>query len=169
MLKMKGISNIEIKVIADLEFRKKYYFTIDDISSHFVNVKQRYNTIHILQQKGRIIKLNQKKYFLVPIKARYGKWTDYPFIIADEMMDGKGYFIGGWAAANYWRLTGQVPMQIDIWTIKRQGEINLLNSRFVFHRTTPAKLRKAVTEHTKDHSFLVLNKKDAAKWVKGRD
>ncbi len=166
---MNGLSKLEIKVVADLEFQEKYYFTRNDIQHHFTSKQQMKDAIYNLRKKKRIIRLNRNKYFLIPIKARKGAWTDYPFIIADEMMDGKGYFIGGWAAANYWRLTDQIPMQVDIWTIKRQGEITLLNSRFVFHRTTPAKLRKAVTEHTKGHPFLIFNKDGAAKWVKGRD
>ena len=166
---MKGISKIEIKVIADLEFRKKYYFTADDISSHFVNIKQRYNTLWILQQKGRIVRLNRKKYFLVPIKARYGKWTDYPIIIADEMGEGKDYFIGGWYAAHYWGLTDQVPMQVDIYTTKRQGKIELLNSRFVFHRTTAQKIKaKSVVRRVYQHPFRILIKREAKKWIKSR-
>ena len=71
--------------------------------------------------KERIIKINRQKYYLIPIRARTGKWTDNPHVVADEIFDGKSYFIGGWAAANYWKLTDQIPMQFDIWTTKRQG------------------------------------------------
>lgn len=166
---MNGISKTEIKVIADLEFKKRYYFTIDDILSHFVNVKQRYNTLRILQKKGRIIKLNRKKYFLVPIKARQGKWTDYPLIIADEICDGKDYFIGGWYAAYYWGLTEQVPLQLDVYTTKRQGTVELLNSRFMFHRTTPKRIKtNSIARKFHQHSFRILTKSEAKKWIKSK-
>lgn len=166
---MNGISKKEIKVISDLEFKKKYYFKIEDITSHFLNIKQQYNTLYQLQKKGRIIKLNQKKYFLVPIIARHGKWTDYPEIIADEMCDGEDYFIGGWYAVNYWRLIDQIPMQVDVFTTKRQGKKNLLNTRFVFHRTTPQRIKaKSVVRKIGKHSFKILSKRAVIKWMKSR-
>ncbi|MBI4175888.1 MAG: hypothetical protein HY518_01680, partial [Candidatus Aenigmarchaeota archaeon] len=73
---MKGLSKTEIAAIADLEFRQKYYFTKEDITSHFRNKRQIINTIYALKKKGRIVPLNKNKYFLVPIKARAGRWTD---------------------------------------------------------------------------------------------
>jgi len=159
---------MEIKVVADLEFRKKQYFTTDDIEKHFANNKQMINTIYTLRKKGRIVKLSKKKYFLIPIKARKGKWTDDPFTIADEMFDGKNYFIGGWAAANFWRLTDQIPLQIDIYTTQRQGKINILNNRFVFHRTTKNKVNKSITKKSSEHDFKIISKKEAEKWMKLR-
>lgn len=169
MLKMKGISKREIKVIADLEFKRKYYFTLDEIKPHFTDIKQLYNTLYTLQKKERIVKLNKKKYFLVPIKARKGKWTDYPLIIADEMLDGANYFVGGWYAAHYWKLTDQVPMQVDVFTTKRQGRVELLNSRFVFHRTTPERIvKKSVIRTIGEHPFRVLSKGETKKWINSR-
>lgn len=166
---MKGISNKEIEVIAELEFNKKYYFTIDEIKSHFDSKKQITNTIYSLRKKGRIIRLNRNKYFLVPIKARTGKWTDNPEIIADEICNSKNYYIGGWFAANYWGFTEQVPMQLDIWTTRRQGKIKLLNTRMMFHRTTKRDIeKKATTEKIANHEFKVMNKEYAKKWIKLR-
>ncbi len=166
---MKGISQKEIKVISDLEFRKKYYFTREDIAGHFTSRVQIRDTLYNLNKKGRIVRLNRNKYFLIPIKARKGRWSDHPFIIADEIFNGDRYFIGGWSAANYWQLTDQIPMRIDIWTTKRQGKISLLNTKFVFHRTTKKRIEEAVIQHIRDHPFKILSKKNAAKWVKGRD
>lgn len=166
---MKGLSKKEIKVVADLEFRKKYYFTTDDIKVQFDNKRQMVNTIYVLRKKERIIKLNRKKYFLVPIRARVGKWTDYPLIIADEICDGRDYYIGGWYAAYYWKLTDQIPMQVDIYTTRRQGKTKILNKRFIFHRTTGKKIKDAVIERIEDHEFRIINKKMAKKWIKSRE
>lgn len=165
---MKGLSKKEIQVIADLEFRKKYYFATKDIKHHFKNKKQMINIVYTLRKKGRIIKLNKYKYFLVPIKARTGKWTDNPIIITDEILNGEDYYIGGWYAAHYWKLTEQIPMQVDIYTTKRQGKKKILNVRFVFHRTTEKNLEKAVTEKIENHPFRILNKEDSKKWMKSR-
>jgi len=166
---MKGLSNKEIQVISDIEFRKKYYFTTSDITKHFANKKQRINTIYSLRKKGRIIKLNKTKFFLVPIKARFGKWTDFPAIIADEIMNGSDYFIGGWYAANYWDFTDQVPMQVDVYSTRKQGRTKILNTRFIFHRTTKKRIKKSVVKKIKDHKFRILNKKETEKWMESRE
>jgi len=166
---MKGLSKKEIEIIAELEFKKKYYFNIEEIKSHFKNKKQIVNTIYNLKKKGRIIRLNRNKYFLVPIKAKSGKWTDNPEIIADEICNGKEYYIGGWFAANYWGLTEQIPMQLDIWTTKRQGKIKLLNIRMMFHRTTNKDIKKkGTTEKISNHEFKVMNKEYSKRWIKLR-
>ena len=166
---MKGLSKLEMKVVADFEFQKKYYFTRDDIRHHFASKQQLKDTLYNLHKKKRIVRLNKNKYFLIPVKARTGGWSDHPFIIADEIMNGNDYFIGGWSAANHWRLTDQIPMQIDIWSTKKQGKIEVLHTRLIFHRTTAKMMQKAVTQHLQDHPYKILNKYDAAEWVKGRD
>lgn len=166
---MKGLSKTEIAAIADLEFRQKYYFTKEDIKDHFQNKRQIINTIYTLRKKGRIVPLNKNKYFLVPIKARAGKWTDAPLIIADEMLNGKDYFIAGWYAAYYWKLTDQIPMQVDIYTTKRQGKRVLLNKRFVFHRTTKKRIEESVTQKIQGHAFKILPRSASKKWMKSRE
>ena len=165
---MKGLSKLELQVIADLEFRKKYYFTREHIATHFANKRQMTDTLYRLHKKGRIVPLNKNKYCLVPIKARTGKWTENSFVLGDELFDGRDYFIGGWAAVHYWKLTNQMPMQIDIYTTRRQGKKNILTTRFVFHRTTQKKISKAIEQRIDEHPFLVLSKKDAERWMKSK-
>ena len=165
---MDGISKQEIKVIAELEFYQKYYFTKDDIMHHFGNPKEIKDFIYHLKKKGRIVRLNRSKYYLIPIKAKSGKWSDDPFIIADEICNSKDYFIGGWAAANYWHLTEQVPMRIDVYTTRKQGKIRILNVDFVFHRTSKKMLAKAVTQKKRDKTFKIISKDVSAEWMKSR-
>lgn len=166
---MKGLSEKEVEIIANLEFKKKYFFTAQDIDKYAKNKTQRYNIIKSLVKKDRIIKINRSKYYLIPIKARTGKWTENSLIIADEIFNGEDYVIGGWAASNYWKLTDQIPVQTDIWSTKRQGKTNIMNNRFVFHRTTKSKVQKAVTEKIGSHDFRIISKEDAKQWIKGRD
>lgn len=165
---MKGLSKKEIEVVSDLEFQEKYYFSKSDIKNHFDSDKQTSNMIYNLRKKGRIVRLNRDRYFLVPIKARIGKWTDDPYIIIDEICNGKDYYIGGWAAANYWRLTDQIPMRFDVYTTRRQGRVNILSVRMVFHRIRKESLRKIVRLQTKNHGFNILNKEESKKWMKLR-
>lgn len=166
---MHGLSKREINVISDLEFRKKYFFTRDDIKQHFENETQIRDTIYRLRNKGRIIKLNRSKYYLLPIKARTGKWVEDSFIVSDELMNGKDYFISGWAAANFWRITDQIPFQIDIFTTRRQGKIKIMNIRYVFHRTTKAKIKQdSVKRAIRDHEVSIMKKEVCREWMKSR-
>jgi len=165
----KGISNKEVKIIAELEFNEKRYFKRSDIKYLFKNKKEMINTIYRLVKKHRIVRLNKDKYYLVPIKARIGMWTDDPFVIIDETMEGKDYFIGGWGAANYWRLTDQVPFRYDIYTTRRQGRYKILGVTIVFHRTTKSNLKKAVVKKINNHNFYILNKQEMKKWMKLRE
>lgn len=163
---MKGLSKKEIEIVSWLEFYERYFFTSEEIDRFTENKTQRYNIIKNLVKKGRVIKLNRNKYYLVPIKAKSGSWSEHSFIIADEMMDGKDYFIGGWSAANYWRLTDQIPMRVDVYTTRRQGKVNVLNTKIVFHRTTKKRTEKAEVHEIKGHKFKILSKEDTKKWIK---
>jgi predicted transcriptional regulator of viral defense system len=165
---MKGLSEKEVEIISWLEFHEEYFFSTGDIERFSKNKKQRYNTIQRLMEKKRIIKLNRQKYYLIPMKAKSGSWAENSFIVVDEMMDGQGYVIGGWAAAHYWKLTEQVPMQIDVYTTRRQGKIKIFNMRMIFHRTTKAKVKRAISRTIAGHAFKVLRKEESKKWLQSR-
>lgn len=166
---MEGLSKKEIEIISNLEFEKRYFFTRKDIKQFFKNDQQLSDFIFGLRKKSRVLKINRSKYYLVPIKARSGAWSEDSFIVTDEMCDGKDYVIAGWAAANYWKLTDQVPMQIDIYTTRRQGKYKLMNMRFLFHRTTQERISKGVREEIEGHQFIIQNKEETKKWLKGRE
>lgn len=165
---MQGLSKTEIRIVSHLEFEKKQFFTAKDVDAFANDTSQRYNIIKALIRKGRIVKLNRCKYYLIPVKAKNGCWGEYPEIIADEMMDGRDYFIGGWFSANYWRLTDQFPMQIDVYTTRRQGKTRVMNARFVFHRTTRKRVEQAVTQKTNSHDFRILGMEESRQWMKSR-
>ena len=162
---MTKLSDRAITVISDLEFQEKYYFTKEDIRKHFTSDKQLYDFIYNQRKNKRIIKLNKTKYFLVPIKARYRVWTDHPIIVADEIMNGKDYYIGGWYALNYWKLTDQVAMQIDIYSPNKFGKTKILNKRYVFHKIRKEALNKATKRKINGHDFFIIKKLEAKKWI----
>lgn len=167
--KLQPLSQREVRIVADLEFQERYFFTRDDIRKYFDSESKLRYTIHRLKKKGRIISINKNKYYLVPIKARSGGWSEHSFVLADEMFDGEGYYIGGWAAANYWHLTEQVPMKKQIYTNKRNGTVKLLGNTFILHKTTKKRIENAVVEKMHDHSFRILSKEDAQEWLKSHD
>ena len=166
---MKGLSKKEIEIVSWLEFEKKYFFSAKDIDNFSKNKTQRYNIVKNLLKKKRIVKLNRTKYYLIPIKAKSGSWTEYPFIIVDEICNGNNYFIGGWAAANYWGLTEQIPMWTEVYTTKRQGKIKILSTAIIFRRTTKKMIRESITKMIQSHLFRILSKKESKKWIKSRN
>ena len=168
MLKMKQLSKKEVEIIAKLEFDRKYFFKREDVKDFFTSSQQISDFIYGLRSKERIIKINRRKYYLIPMKAKSGGWSEDPFIIADEICDGKDYVIRGWAAANYWKLTDQIPMQYDVYTIRRQGKTRIMNARFKFRRTTKKRVERAVTQEISGHSFKIMSKTEAKKWMKSR-
>ena len=163
---MKGISKKEMNVIASLEYEETYFFTSKDINKFVKSNEERYNLIKNLKNKGRIIKINRDKYYLIPIKAKTGKWSEHPFIIIDEICNSNNYLIGGWSAANYWKLTDQIPFQMDVYTSRRQGKIKILSTTIVFHRTTKNKIQKSISRNIKNHSIKILSKRETKKWMK---
>ena len=166
---MNGISKKEIELISKLEFDKRYFFASTDVDKIAKNKTQRYNLIKNLLKKKRIIKLNQHKYYLVPIRAKSGSWAEDEFTLVDEILGSKDYLIGGWAAANYYHLTDQIPMRTDVYTTRRQGKMNLLSSKLVFHRTTQERIKKALIKTQAGHPFRIVSKRDAKKWMKSRE
>jgi len=165
---IKGLSNQEMRLASELEFKSNYYFTRQDIARLFENEKQMTNTLYSLKKKGRILKLNRSKYYFIPVKARTGKWVDELAIVVDEILNGANYFIGGWFAANHWRLTDQIPMQVDVYTTRRQGKTKIFNTRIIFHRTSKKNLSKSIRQTYNGHPFFILDKKEAQKWMKSR-
>ena len=162
---MKGLSSKEMQLVAEIEFDKKYFFTREDISHHFDSSASMHHTIHKLIAKERIISLNKNKYYLIPVRAKKGKWAEDAFILADEIMNGKDYYIGGWAAANYWRLTEQIPAKIEVYSLKRCGQKSFLNTPFIFRKTSRKRLKESIKKKKKGHQFRILNKEESKKWL----
>lgn len=164
-----SLSEQEVRVIAELEFNEKYYFNRKDIKHHFDSESKLRYFIHRLISKKRIISINKNKYYLIPIKAKFGRWSDDPFIIVDEMFNGKDYYIGGWSAANYWKLTEQIPMKIEVYTNKRNGRAVILNTTFIFKKTTAKRINNAVIKIVQKHTFKILGKKESTKWLESKN
>lgn len=160
--KIKGLSSKELEVVSYLELEGKRFFIKKDIRKFFKSENDMNVYIHRLKCKKRIERLNKEKYYLIPIQAYLG-WSEHPFIVADEAFNGKGYYIGGKAAANYWSLIDQIPTVIDVFSTKKQGAKNILGSVFKFRRIR--KLGKVVKRKIKDHIFRVASKAVSKKWI----
>ncbi len=159
----KSISEKELRFISKLELKQKYFFTRDDIKDNFSNINEMNVYLHRLKKKGRIVKLNKEKYFLVPVKAVNNKWTEHPFIIIDEIMDGKDYCIAGKAAAYCHKLIEQVPAEFEVYNKRLHKRVKLFHATFNFkkRRKLPEKEKRSIYKH----KFIIASKKEARKWI----
>jgi len=161
---MKGISSKEIKVISWLELENKRFFTKKDIKKFFKNKNEMNVYVHKLKNKNRIIRINKDKYYLIPIKAYKNRWSEHPFIIIDEIFNGKDYYISGKAAAHYWRYIEQIPTEFDVYSTKKQGNKKIFNIKINFKRTSKKNMKDFITKKINSHNFIIANKKKSSKW-----
>ncbi len=161
---MKGISSKEMEMISWLELEGKRFFTRADIRQFFRDDNEMNVYLHTLKKKQRILKINKSKYYLIPIQAYKNHWSEHPFIIIDEMFNGKGYYIGGKSAAHYWGHIEQIPMQIDVYCTNRQGMTEIFSSRIRFKRQK--ELKPCFIKRTlRDHTFQIATKKESRQWI----
>ncbi len=160
---MKGHSKKEIEVMSFLELEGKRFFTQNNVKRFFSNKNKMRIYLHRLKLKGRIVKVSREKYYLIPIQAFRGKWSEHPFIIIDEIFNGKDYFIGGKAAAHYWGLIEQIPFEIDVYSKTRQGKKKFFEAMINFKRVR--KLGKYVEREVKKHKFNIATKEMSKKWI----
>jgi len=161
----KGLSQKELEFISQLELKKKYFFTRGDIKSHFSSDNEMNVYLHRLKKKGRIIKLNKSKYFLIPVKAVNGKWSEHPFILIDETMNGKEYCIAGKAAAHYWKLIDQIPFEFLVYNTKKHALLTVFNARLHFRKRRKKNFPRNVARKMHGHSFTIATKQESRQWI----
>jgi predicted transcriptional regulator of viral defense system len=159
---IKGLSDKEIKVVSFLELEEKRFFSKEDVRHFFRSDTDMRKYTSSLKRKGRIVRINKNKYYLVPIQSQ-GGWAEHPFIVADEIFNGSEYYIGGKAAAHYWGLIDQIPTVIDVFSTKKQGSKTILGTRFRFRRVR--RLGSFVRRTVAGHSFLIASKEESRKWI----
>ena len=160
----KSLSEKELRFISKLELKKKYFFTRDEIKDNFTSVNEMNVYLHRLKKKERIMKINRSKYFLIPVKAVGNKWSEHPFILIDEIMDGKDYCIIGKAAAHYWGYIDQVPYEYEVYNTKKHELVKIFHTRIDFRKRRKKNIIKGIKKSIYGHNFLIASKKEAKKW-----
>ena len=160
--RIRGLSDKEIKVVSFLELEEKRFFSCKDVVHFFKSVNDMRKYVSSLKRKGRVVRINKDKYYLVPIQAQAG-WAEHPFIVADEIFNGNGYYIGGKAAAHYWGMIDQLPALIDVFSTKKQGSKAILGTKFRFRRVR--RLGVFVQRKINGHGFLIASREESRKWI----
>ncbi len=157
-----GLSGKEIEMVSYLELEGKRFFTRSDIKKFFKGQNEMGVYIHRLVRKGRVVKINRGKYYLVPIQAYQGKWSEHPFIIADEIFDGKRYCIGGKSAAHYWGYIEQIPAETEVFSTAKQGKREFFGFSIRIRRVR--KLPESVRIEIQGHGVMIATKEESGKW-----
>lgn len=160
----KGISEKELGFISKLELKKRYFFTRDEIKDNFTSINEMNVYLHRLKKKGRIIKLNKTKYILIPVKAVGSKWSEHPFILIDEIMNGKDYCIAGKAAAYYWDLIDQIPYEYDVYNTRRHRIVEIFHIKINFKKRRRKNIPESIERNVQGHKFIIATKKESKKW-----
>ena len=161
----KSISEKELGFISKLELKGKYFFTRDEIKDNFTSINEMNVYLYRLKKKERIIKLNKDKYFLVPVRAVNSKWSEHPFIIIDEIMNGKDYCIVGKAAVYYWKFIDQIPYEYEVYNTKKHKLIRIFHIRINFKKRRKKNIPKGIEKTIHNHKFIIASKKEAEKWI----
>jgi predicted transcriptional regulator of viral defense system len=159
---LRGISGKELEAISFLELEGKRFFSRADVKRFFGSPGEMAVYIHRLARKGRVVKISRDRYYLVPIQAYQGKWSEHPYIVIDEMFGGKGYAIGGKSAANYWGFVEQIPSAIDVFSQTRQGRKEMFGFTIRFRRVR--NIPRSTTGKVKGHQFIIAAKGVSKKW-----
>lgn len=62
-----------------------------------------------------------------------------------------------------------IYLGFDVYTTKRQGKLNVLNTEITFHRSAKESIKnKGVIKKMQGHEFIIQNKKESEKWMKLR-
>lgn len=165
---MAGLSGKEIGVVSFLELNEKFFFTRNDVKRFFRNYNELSVHLHILRKKGRIIKLNRSKYYLIPVKAFKGHWSEHPFIVIDEIFDGKNYFIGGFAAAHYWKLIDQIPTKTEVYCTSNSAVKEFFHHKIVFKRLRKRRITGFERREIKGHGFNILAREKVKEWLESK-
>ena len=161
----KSISEKELSFISKLELKGRYFFTRRDIQDNFTSDNEMNVYLHRMKKKGRIIKLNKNKYYLVPVRAVGNNWSEHPYILIDEIMDGKEYCIVGKAAAYYWKLIDQIPFEYEVYNTKRQTVVELFHTRICLRKRRKKNIPKGVARKIQNHRFRIASKQEAMQWI----
>ena len=160
---MRGISGKEIEAISFLELEGRRFFSKANIRRFFRTRAEMAVYVHRLVVKGRIVRIARDRYYLVPIQAYRGRWSEHPYVVIDEMFGGKGYVIGGKSAASYWGLIDQIPSVTDVFTKTRQGKRDVFGMTIRFRRVR--NLPRSKSGKIKGHRFMISTKVVSRKWM----
>ena len=112
------------RVDTNISFLEKYmigkhFIIVNEILKNFTGNKDSLKvTLHRLEQKGAIERIEKGKYLIIPLGAEKGKYTLHEFVIGSTLIEPCS--IAYWSALNYYGFTEQIPTTVFLQTTARK-------------------------------------------------
>lgn len=134
MQKIKGLGEVELRLVFALEQRKEQLFTIGDarriLGSSDASV---WNVLKRLRQKRRVIRLQRGVYLFAPMRSgEEGLWSEHAFKVVPSLIKNEEYYVGFVTAMNYWSMTEQLPIVVYVALARQKRPVQAVQSKFVF-------------------------------------
>ena len=128
------LGNMELKALFAFEEKETGVITLAELVEKLKLTRiQAWKLASRLVRKKRLLRLKRGVYLFAPMKSGpKGLWTENALAIVPRLMNGKNYYVGFWAALNYYGLTEQIPFSVQIVTNSRQRNFEALQTRFEF-------------------------------------
>ncbi len=126
--------SLETKLLFMLEEKEAITITTGEIAKSLGISKNHANKLAWqLAKKKRLLRFRKGIYLFAPMKSGpRGLWSEHSFIVADELLKNKPYYIGFWSALNHYGLTEQIPVVTQVVVTHRQRPFRFVGSKFEF-------------------------------------
>jgi len=134
----KGLSGLESRVLADLAFRGKTFFTPADLHAYGVDPRR---FLHRLEKKGWVVWVKRNLYLIAPLDAGpegARAYTVHGLVLASHLVSPS--YIGFWSALNYHGMTEATPPAVFVATTVPRSRRTVLDVPIVFVTLRPWKM-----------------------------
>lgn len=131
------LGSLETRLLFHLESKEIITLTTRDIAKLLnITLGHANKVAWQLARKKRLLRFRKGFYLFAPMKAGpKGEWSENAFIVLDELMKGKPYYISFWSALNHYGLTEQIPRTVQVLATKRRRPFTFVGVRFQFIQT----------------------------------
>ncbi len=128
------------------ELETRTLFALEEAGARFVTSAQLAALLRVsagrankltwqLVRKKRLLRLKKGLFLFAPMRSgKEGLWSEHSLRLLPELMKGKEYYVGFWTALNYYGLTEQIPITVQVVSTSRQRKFEALQTRFEFFK-----------------------------------
>ena len=134
----KGLSGLESRVLSDLAFRGKTFFTPADLKPYGLDARR---FLYRLERKGWVAWVKRNLYLIAPLDAGSEgarAYAVHSLVLASHLVSPS--YIGFWSALNYHGLTEATPPAVFVATTVPRSRRTVLDVPIVFVTLRPWKM-----------------------------
>jgi len=134
----RGLSSMESRVLSDLAFRGRTFFTPADLKSYEVDARR---FLHRLEKKGWVAWVKRNLYMIAPLDAGpegARAYTVHSLVLASHLVSPS--YIGFWSALSYHGMTEATPPAVFVATTRPRSRRTVFDVPIVFVTLRPWKM-----------------------------